>query len=129
MRATPYIRQCLKELDDNHEAETDATLVALVRMQLLSDKIVAYQTAYHDDTFEDLPLTPRAPRTAYKIAFQEELTRLTDSCSEELRKHRAYFLVCSVSSIRLVLTTQPLSTATLPQLSYVSTSRHCSTWP
>ncbi|CAK7230004.1 hypothetical protein SBRCBS47491_007440 [Sporothrix bragantina] len=104
MRFSPYMRQCLQELEDAHDAESDATLVALVRLQILSEKIGSFNS--REESVDEIPYFPRAPKAAYKIAFQSELDQLVASMSEPMRKQ--YLIEMHISSVKLRLYEPPL---------------------
>ncbi|CAK7262746.1 hypothetical protein SEPCBS119000_000140 [Sporothrix epigloea] len=119
MRFTPYMRQCLQELEDAGDAETNATLVALVRMQMLAEKIGNFNC--REECAEEVPYFPRAPRAAYKIAFQSELDQLVASLSTPLKKH--VLIESHIASITLRLSEPPLlDLALLRKLSVSLTS-------
>lgn len=117
MRFTPYIRQCLLELEEAKEVPSDATLVALVRMQQLTEKMSAFNS--REESFDDdMPCYPRAPKAAYKIAFKIELDQLVATLSPEVRKH--VIIESHVFAITLRLYEPPL--LDLPLLRKLSTS-------
>ncbi|ERS96503.1 hypothetical protein HMPREF1624_07419 [Sporothrix schenckii ATCC 58251] len=103
MRFTPYMRQCLHELEAAADASSDATLVALVRMQQLAEKVGACNSrddagcggggggdtdeALYGTAYPAYPAYPRAPKAAYKIAFQSELDQLLASLAPAVRAH------------------------------------------
>ncbi|CAK7566229.1 MAG: hypothetical protein SEPTF4163_004167 [Sporothrix epigloea] len=119
MRFTPYMRQCLQELDDADDAETNATLVTLVRMQILAEKIGNFNC--RDECADEVPYFPRAPKAAYKIAFQSELDQLVASLSASLKKH--VLIELHIASITLRLCEPPLlDLALLRKLSVTLTS-------
>ncbi|KAI0127084.1 hypothetical protein BJ170DRAFT_596643 [Xylariales sp. AK1849] len=84
-RYTPYIDQCLRELETAKEYESDLLLVQLVRIQHLADRIS--QLHSRDRMDDELPGIPRAPVTAYLNAFQTELDRFKAQIPRHLRKN------------------------------------------
>ncbi|CAK7229135.1 hypothetical protein SEUCBS140593_007144 [Sporothrix eucalyptigena] len=104
MRFTPYARQCLQELEDAREVESDVTLVALVRMQILAEKIGAFNS--REESVDEVAYFPRAPKAAYKIAFQSELDQMVASLSDKVKKHA--LIESHICSITLRLYEPPL---------------------
>ncbi|KAH6651480.1 hypothetical protein BKA67DRAFT_520710 [Truncatella angustata] len=84
-RYTPYIDQCLRELEAGKEVETDALLAQLMRIQHLSDRIGQLQSK--DKVDDSLPGIPRAPVSAYLNAFQTELEKFKEQIPRHLRGH------------------------------------------
>jgi hypothetical protein len=82
MRLTPYIQQCMRELEQSKEYESDQLLVAYVRMQNLVDRIA--QVNSQGDTEEEMSI-PRAPRSAYTSAFQAELDKIRNNMPKSVR--------------------------------------------
>jgi hypothetical protein len=83
VRYTKHIDQCLKELQQSAEYETDALAVELVRIQQLAGRI--YRTYTQSDGMDDLPGVPAIPADVYSTAFKAELARLQASLPEKLR--------------------------------------------
>ena len=104
MRYTPYIRQCLQEVEDAHEIESDSVLVASIKMQHLAERVIALNN--RDEAIDDLPGYPRAPKSAYRIAFQSELDVLIDSFTKEVKAH--HLIQSHVAVLKLRLYEPPL---------------------
>ncbi|KAL1889873.1 hypothetical protein Sste5346_008597 [Sporothrix stenoceras] len=117
MRFTPYIRQCMHELEEAKEVPSDAVLVAMVRMQLLAEKMGAFNSR-EESADDDIPHYPRAPKAAYKIAFRSELDQMVASFSADVKKH--VIIESHVCAITLRLYEPPL--LDLPLLRKLSTS-------
>ncbi|KAK9418842.1 hypothetical protein SUNI508_07614 [Seiridium unicorne] len=86
LRYTPYIDQCLRDLETAKEYETDALLGQLLRIQHLSDRIGLLQSKDRMD--ESLPGIPRAPASAYMNAFQTELDKFKAQIPRHLRSNK-----------------------------------------
>lgn len=85
MRYVRYLHQCLKELETGVEYETDTTLIYLVRVQRLSERIT--QCNSQDHNMDELPMfgSPPAPRSAYVSAFQVELDQIRQELPTRLK--------------------------------------------
>lgn len=84
MRYTRYIQQCLRELEEDKEHETDIRLAFLVRIQHLTERIAQLNSP--DDPAEEVTGLPTAPLSAYVSAFQAELDRIHDGLPEDLKQ-------------------------------------------
>ncbi|KAK9490421.1 hypothetical protein V1508DRAFT_424967 [Lipomyces doorenjongii] len=84
-RYTKYFDQCLVELEEAAEYETDELLVHMVRIQHLTQRI--FQINNRDQRVDKLPGIPRVPAAAYHTAFQTELARLRSSLPSKLRSN------------------------------------------
>jgi hypothetical protein len=85
MRYTKYIDQCLKELDDAAEYETDRLAVQLVRIQHLTNKIFHFHSS--DQMMDELPGIPEVSATVRLEAFQMELDRLQNALPPNLKSN------------------------------------------
>ena len=83
MRYTKYIHQCLEELDDAAEYETDRLAVQLVRIQHLTNRIVHFHS--RDQMVDELPGMPEVSATFCLEAFQLELDRLRNELPPNLK--------------------------------------------
>jgi hypothetical protein len=88
IKFTPYMDQCLRELETMKEYEADSLLVQLVRIQHLSERIAQLHAREH--VAEDPPGFARAPMSAYFNAFQGELDRFKSSLPRHLRSNRKF---------------------------------------
>lgn len=70
MRYSPYLDECLRDLEASNEYESDATLVFLVKVQHLTERI--HEKNQRSVTSEDRGI-PTAPKSAYISALQHEL--------------------------------------------------------
>ena len=84
MKYSPYVRHCLKELQENREFETDIIVAHMVRLQNLSERI--HDTNNLEDDEGDF-LLPRAPRSAYIATFQSELETIQASMGKAMRNN------------------------------------------
>lgn len=83
IRYSPYLEQCLRELEAKPEYESDLYLVNLVRIQHLTERISRLHAKDHVE--DDLPGVARAPMNVYINAFQGELDRYKDALPRHLR--------------------------------------------
>ena len=88
MRYTKYMQESLKVLEQEQEYETDVTLIYLVRIQHLTERIS--QLNSHDDPAEEVAGLPTAPLSAYVSAFQGELDRIYNSLPPDLKSDSTY---------------------------------------
>lgn len=91
MTFTPYMRRCLQDLEAAQEYESDAYLVYLVKMQVLSDKITSHRDSY--DNEEDPGAVRRAPFAAYASAFDAELKSLAKDMPARLQDEGEHILL------------------------------------
>ncbi|OTB02653.1 hypothetical protein M426DRAFT_322418 [Hypoxylon sp. CI-4A] len=98
-RYTPYIDQCLKELEEEGEYETDSLLVHLVRIQHLSERIA--QLHNKDGTENDMNGITRAPVSAYCNIFQTEVEKFRDSLPPNLSSNKLIMIHVNTAMLRL----------------------------
>lgn len=102
MRYTRYLDQCVRELEASMEYETDATLVNLVRIQNISERIANATGAEFGS--EELPLFPAsAPvsREACVAGFQNELDTLRANLPPSLKVDKIFQTYFNSASLRL----------------------------
>lgn len=83
MKYTPYVQECLKALENGREYESDITLMYLIRIQRLTERIFEFTSK--DRAEEDIPGIPPAPTSAYIAAFQKEIDTMRDSLPARLQ--------------------------------------------
>ncbi|KAI1454870.1 hypothetical protein F4805DRAFT_438223 [Annulohypoxylon moriforme] len=108
-RYTPYIDQCLKDLEADQEHESDALLVQLVRIQNLSERIA--QLHAKDHTSNELNTITRAPASAYSNMFHVELEKFTASLPPNIASNQ--LIICHINTAKLRLWEPPRIDATL----------------
>ncbi|KAI1804260.1 hypothetical protein F4811DRAFT_298050 [Daldinia bambusicola] len=113
---TPYIDQCLRELETDQEYETDSLLVHLVRIQHLSERISQLHSKDQDDS--ELTGIARASMTAYSSVFHTEIEKFKASVPRNLSSNK--LLICHINTAFLRLWEPPRIDATL--LSRISNS-------
>lgn len=86
MRYTSYVKECVSVLEGDMEYETDITLVFLVRVQHLTQRISELNP--RDNTIEEFSSIPKAPTAVYVSAFQNELDELRAKLPQHLRNDR-----------------------------------------
>ncbi|KAL0935536.1 C6 transcription factor [Colletotrichum truncatum] len=108
MRFSSYVQQCLRELEEFRELESDMHLVYIVRIQRLAERIS--QIRGNEDGDEETPI-PKAPISAYASSFQAELDKLQDQMPQSLQDN--YFLKVRMATARLRLYEPPTIDADL----------------
>lgn len=83
MRYSSYLQECVNDLEASREFETDTTLVFLVRIQHLTERI--FELNARDKAAEEIPGIPTAPTSAYIYAFQNELDRIRNNLPQSLK--------------------------------------------
>ncbi|KAI0000239.1 hypothetical protein F4779DRAFT_631208 [Xylariaceae sp. FL0662B] len=106
---TPYIEQCLRDLEAMKEHDSDTVLVHLVRIQHLSERIA--QLHSKDQAEDDLTGLARAPMSAYLGAFHTELEKYKASMPRSLRSNR--LVLCHLNTATLRLWEPPIIDTTL----------------
>ncbi|KAI4595297.1 hypothetical protein KJ359_006971 [Pestalotiopsis sp. 9143b] len=98
-RYTPYMEQCLRDLEKDKEYETDALLAQLIRIQHLSDRIGHLHS--NDQLDDNLPGIPRAPVSAYLNAFQTELDKFDAQIPRYLRSNKLLMVHFHTATLKL----------------------------
>ncbi|KAI1374342.1 hypothetical protein F4677DRAFT_177188 [Hypoxylon crocopeplum] len=98
-RYTPYIDQCLRDLESDKEYETDTLLVHLVRIQHLSERIA--QLHSKDQADIELAGIARAPVSAYSGMFHTELENFRASLPRHLLSNRLIECHLNTAVLRL----------------------------
>ncbi|KAJ5608635.1 hypothetical protein N7528_009202 [Penicillium herquei] len=83
MRYSTYIQQCISELEEADELESDAYLVQLVKIQHLSEKIACLDGRYDVDTESER--IDKAPISGYILAFEAELEMIHKTMPRRLK--------------------------------------------
>ncbi|TDZ53645.1 putative membrane protein [Colletotrichum trifolii] len=102
MRFSAYIQQCLRELEQNRELESDMHVVHIVKIQRLAERIS--QIRGNEDGEEEIGL-PKAPLSAYASSFQAELDKLQSNMPPSLADN--HFLKVRLATARLRLYEPP----------------------
>lgn len=84
-RYNKYIDECLQKLAEAKEYETDELLVALVRIQYLTERI--YQLSLKTQMPDELPGLPTFPASVHFPVLQTEVEKLWSSLPEKLKTH------------------------------------------
>ncbi|KAI1105548.1 hypothetical protein F4804DRAFT_303786 [Jackrogersella minutella] len=106
---TPYIDQCLRELEVDGEYETDSLLTHIVRIQHLSERIEQLHTK--DPVVNELTDIARAPVSAYSGMFHAELERFITSLPQSLSSNK--LVMCHINTAKLRLWEPPRIDAAL----------------
>ncbi|KAG5948255.1 hypothetical protein E4U59_002056 [Claviceps monticola] len=99
MTFTQYIQESLNVLENETEYESDVTLVFLVRVQRLTERIFEFTSK--DRSEEDFPGIPSAPMTAYVAAFQNEINRIHESLPMRLQNDGIFMSYLNTARLRL----------------------------
>ncbi|TEA20688.1 putative membrane protein [Colletotrichum sidae] len=102
MRFSVYVQQCLRELEQNRELESDMHVVYIVKIQRLAERIS--QIRGNEDGEEEIGL-PKAPLSAYASSFQAELDKLQSNMPPSLTDN--HFLKVRLATARLRLYEPP----------------------
>ncbi|KAK9249926.1 hypothetical protein V1507DRAFT_76960 [Lipomyces tetrasporus] len=105
-RYTRDMDQCLRELEEAAEYKLDETLVHLVRVQLLTERI--FQFVQRSQLVYELPTTSLSP-DMYISALEAELDKVQDSIPRRLKND--YLLSSHFSTARLRLLESHLANA------------------
>lgn len=84
-RYNKYIDECLQRLIDAKEYESDELLVALVRIQYLTERI--YQLSLKNQMPDELPGLPAFPASVHFPVLQTEVEKLWSSLPEKIKNH------------------------------------------
>ncbi|KAK4034173.1 hypothetical protein C8A01DRAFT_18978 [Parachaetomium inaequale] len=106
---SPYVQQCLRELEQAGELDSDAYLVQLVKMQHLSQRIAYLNGCYEVDMGSEN--IAKAPTSGYIFALQAELDELQRNMPRSLRDHK--LIIMQMNTVRLRLHEPPPVDATL----------------
>ncbi|KAI1404292.1 hypothetical protein F4819DRAFT_136640 [Hypoxylon fuscum] len=96
---TPYIDQCLKELEEDQEYATDSLLVHLIRIQHLSERIS--QLNSKDQGNSELTGIARAPMSAYSGMFHTELENFKALLPPDLATNKLVMCHINTAALRL----------------------------
>ncbi|KAJ2967614.1 hypothetical protein NQ176_g9576 [Zarea fungicola] len=99
MRYTSYVKECVSVLERDMEYETDITLVFLVRVQHLTQRISELNP--RDNTIEEFSSIPKAPTAVYISAFQNELDELRAKLPQHLRNDHIITMYFNTARLRL----------------------------
>ncbi|XP_044719829.1 tRNA processing endoribonuclease [Hirsutella rhossiliensis] len=99
MRYSPYLRECVKDLEESREYETDTILVFLVKVQHLTERI--HEQNLRSETSEDIRGIPTAPKSAYIFALQNELDRIHDNLPREIKMDSTMQIYINTATLRL----------------------------
>ncbi|QPG95039.1 hypothetical protein C2857_007535 [Epichloe festucae Fl1] len=99
MKYTPYVQECLKVLENGREYESDITLMYLIRIQRLTERIFEFTSK--DRAEEDIPGIPSAPTSAYIAAFQKEIDSIRDSLPARLQNDSVFMTYLNTAKLRL----------------------------
>lgn len=95
MRYNGYLQDCMRHLEEHPEYESDISLVYLIKIQRLTERISELNS--RDRASEEVSSVPSAPVSAYVLAFQNELNQIRDSMPKHLKEDSEYFYVYYVS--------------------------------
>ncbi|RFU77626.1 hypothetical protein TARUN_4619 [Trichoderma arundinaceum] len=99
MRYNNYLQDCVRHLQEHPEYESDISLVYLIRIQRLTERIAELNSK--DRATEEISPVPSAPVSAYILAFQNELNHIRESMPKHLREDRTFQLFLDSARLRL----------------------------
>ncbi|KAK6450841.1 hypothetical protein FP744_10007091 [Trichoderma asperellum] len=99
MRYNNYLSDCVQHLHEHPEYESDISLVYLVKIQRLTERIAEFNS--EDRATEEISPVPSAPMSAYILAFQNELNQIRDSMPKDLKEDKTFQLFLNSASLRL----------------------------
>ncbi|KAL7939426.1 hypothetical protein V8C35DRAFT_7798 [Trichoderma chlorosporum] len=99
MRYNGYLQDCMRHLEEHPEYESDISLVYLVRIQRLTERISELNSK--DTAMEEVSPVPSAPVSAYILAFQNELNHIRDSMPKHLKEDKTFQLFLNSARLRL----------------------------
>ncbi|KAH0530353.1 hypothetical protein TsFJ059_004981 [Trichoderma semiorbis] len=99
MRYNGYLQDCMRHLEEHPEYESDISLVYLVRIQRLTERISELNS--RDRASEEVSSVPSAPVSAYVLAFQNELNQVRDSMPKHLKEDKTFQLFLDSARLRL----------------------------
>ncbi|KAK2594267.1 hypothetical protein QQS21_008046 [Conoideocrella luteorostrata] len=99
LRYTSYVQECMRVLENEREYDSDITLLYLVRVQRLTERIFEFSSK--DKGEEDIPGMPPAPTSAYVAAFQNEIDRMRDSLPPRLQNDHIIQTYLNTARLRL----------------------------
>ncbi|KHN95987.1 uncharacterized protein MAM_06092 [Metarhizium album ARSEF 1941] len=99
LRYTAYIQDCMRVLENSGEYESDITLLYLVRVQRLTERI--FELNSRDKAVEDIPGLLSAPMSAYIAAFQNEIETLRSSLPPKLQHDDLFLSYLNTAMLRL----------------------------
>ncbi|KND90999.1 Transcriptional regulator WAR1 [Tolypocladium ophioglossoides CBS 100239] len=99
MRYSSYLQECVNDLEASREYGTDTTLIFLVRIQHLTERI--FELNARDRAAEEIPGIPTAPTSAYIYAFQNELDRIRNNLPQSLKMDSTMQVYLNTALLRL----------------------------
>ncbi|PNY28275.1 Transcriptional regulator WAR1 [Tolypocladium capitatum] len=99
MRYSPYLQECVNDLEASREYKTDTTLSFLVKIQHLTERISELNAG--DKAADEIPGIPTAPKSAYIYAFQNELDRIRNSLPPSLKMDSTMQVYLNSALLRL----------------------------
>jgi hypothetical protein len=88
MPFSPWMEKCIQQIQKAREHETDAHLVALVSLQRLNEEIsgeLPSDSKSAPGLPDPEPALPKAPRSAYRSAFQRKLDSVRSNLPKRAR--------------------------------------------
>ncbi|KAK4084370.1 uncharacterized protein Triagg1_850 [Trichoderma aggressivum f. europaeum] len=99
MRYNGYLQDCMRHLEEHPEYESDISLVYLVKIQRLTERISELNS--RDRASEEASSVPSAPISAYILAFQNELNQIRGSMPKHLKDDKTFQLLLDSARLRL----------------------------
>ncbi|KAH0495045.1 hypothetical protein TgHK011_008618 [Trichoderma gracile] len=99
MRYNGYLQECIRYLEEHPDYDTDISLVYLIRIQRLTERIAELNS--REGASEELSSVPSAPVSAYILAFQNELNQIRASMPKHLQEDKTFQLFLESARLRL----------------------------
>ncbi|CAH0056510.1 unnamed protein product [Clonostachys solani] len=101
LRFTKYLQQCLRDLEDANEEETDIDLVHLVRIQYLTDRINSLKEMDRADSILDNTPLHLMSKATYINSYQTEINHIQERLPLRLKMNKIFMLNLHTASLRL----------------------------
>ncbi|KDN68458.1 hypothetical protein CSUB01_11855 [Colletotrichum sublineola] len=85
LRYSRYMQQCMRELQENQEYESDMHLAYIVKIQRLCERVADLRSGDYDD--EEVDNVARAPVSAYTVGLNAEFNKLQAEMPPSLRNN------------------------------------------
>ncbi|CAG9989781.1 unnamed protein product [Clonostachys byssicola] len=101
LRFSKYLQQCLRDLEDANEEETDIDLVHLVRIQYLTDRINSLKEMDRADSILDNTPLHLMSKTTYINSYQTEINQMLERLPLRLKMNKIFMTNLHTATLRL----------------------------
>ncbi|GKT42970.1 uncharacterized protein ColSpa_03151 [Colletotrichum spaethianum] len=99
LRYSGYMQQCLRELQENREYESDMYLIYIVKIQRLCERVADLRSKDYCD--EEFGSVGRAPASAYMFGFTAEFSKLQAGMPPSLRHNPHLKIQMATARLRI----------------------------